>query len=79
MLLLELSTDTLIADKAYDADERVLQRLERQGKTGVIPPKRNRTHPREYDKHLYLNFPLRKITKLLSRGSCSYFSTPRVI
>ncbi len=53
VLLLELSTDTLIADKAYDADERVLQRLERQGKTGVIPPKRNRTSPREYDKHLY--------------------------
>ena len=53
VLLLELSTDTLIADKAYDADERVLKRLERQGKTGVIPPKRNRISPREYDKHLY--------------------------
>ncbi|NEO92486.1 MAG: transposase, partial [Moorea sp. SIO3G5] len=53
VLLHNLSTDTLIADIAYDADERVLQRLERQGKTAVIPPKRNPTHPREYDKHLY--------------------------
>jgi len=52
-LLTDLVADTVLADKAYDADERVIERLEAQGKTAVIPPKRNRTSPREYDKHLY--------------------------
>jgi transposase len=46
-------TDTLLADKGYDADERVIERLEQQGKTVVIPPKRNRIVSREYDKDLY--------------------------
>jgi transposase len=32
---------------------RVLDQLQRQGKTPVIPPKRNRTTPRAYDKDLY--------------------------
>ena len=53
MLLNELAADTLLADRAYDADKRVLERLEQQGKTAVIPPKRNRTTVREYDKELY--------------------------
>lgn len=53
MLLEELTADTLIADKGYDVDERVIERLEQQGKTAVIPPKRNRTLQREYDKDLY--------------------------
>ena len=53
VLLPELVSDTLLADKGYDADERVIQRLEQLGKTAVIPPKRNRTHSREYDKDLY--------------------------
>ena len=49
----ELAADTLLADKGYDADQRVLERLQQQGKTAVIPPKYNRTVQREYDKHLY--------------------------
>lgn len=53
VLLENLETDTLIADKGYDADQRVIERLEEQGKTAVIPPKRNRTIQREYDKELY--------------------------
>jgi transposase len=53
VLLNELATDTLLADKGYDADERVIERLQQQGKTAVIPPKRNRTNPREYDRDLY--------------------------
>ena len=52
-LLNELAADTLLADKGYDADERVIERLEHQSKTAVIPPKRNRTAPRDYDKDLY--------------------------
>jgi len=35
------------------ADERVIERLQQQGKMAVIPPKRNRTTPRDYDKNLY--------------------------
>ena len=53
VLLKDLAADTLVADKAYDADERVIERLKQQGKVAVIPPKRNRTIAREYDKHLY--------------------------
>ncbi len=33
-----MQADTLIADKAFDADERVIQPLEAAGKTAVIPP-----------------------------------------
>jgi transposase len=43
----------VIADKGYDADERVLQPLAQAGKTAVIPPKANRKVPRDYDKDLY--------------------------
>ena len=52
-LLPNIVADTLLADKAYDADERVIERLQAQGKTAVIPPKRNRTIPRNYDRDLY--------------------------
>jgi transposase len=48
-----MKADILLADKGYDADERVLQKLEKQGKIAVIPPKRNRKEQREYDKYLY--------------------------
>jgi len=53
VLLPGLVADTVLADKAYDADKRVIEPLQAQGKTAVIPPKRNRTTPREYDKELY--------------------------
>ena len=53
VLLEELEAEALLGDKGYDADERVIERLEKQGKTAVIPPRRNRTKPREYDKALY--------------------------
>ena len=43
----------LIADKALDADERVIEPLEQAGRTAVIPPKANRKNPRAYDKELY--------------------------
>lgn len=53
VLLNDLEADRLLADKAYDADERVIERLEQNGITPVIPSKRNRRYPREYDKELY--------------------------
>ena len=52
-LLPDLAAHMLIADKAFDAEERVLKPLERAGKTAVIPPKGNRKEPRPYDKDLY--------------------------
>ena len=48
-----MTADTLLADKAYDADERALQKLEEAGKTAVIPPKANRVTPRKHDKDTY--------------------------
>jgi transposase len=43
----------VIADKGYDAEARVLAPLREAGKEAVIPPKRNRTEQREYDRDLY--------------------------
>jgi transposase len=48
-----LSAGALLADKAYDADERVLKALEEKGIEAVIPPKSNRKQQRDYDKDLY--------------------------
>ena len=52
-LLPHVAADTVLADKGYDADERVIALLQAQGKTAVIPPRRNRQHLREYDRELY--------------------------
>jgi transposase len=45
--------DALLADKASDAQERVLSRLENAGVQVVIPPKSHRKVQRVYDKDLY--------------------------
>jgi len=52
-LIPQLVAPTVIADKGYDADVRVLAPLRAAGKTAVIPPRRNRTTRREYDRELY--------------------------
>jgi len=52
-LLPSMSADTLIADKAFDADERVIEPLTRIDKAFVIPPKANRLTIRGYDRELY--------------------------
>jgi transposase len=49
-LLPQIGAEQIIADKAYDADQRVILPLEKAGKTTVIPKRRQ---PREFDKHLY--------------------------
>jgi transposase len=53
LLLPKLTAQTILADKGYDADKRVIEPLIAQGKTVVIPSKCNRIAPREYDKDLY--------------------------
>jgi len=51
-LLLKIEAEAVIADKGYDADE-LIDRIEASGAAVVIPPKRNRTVRREYDRNLY--------------------------
>ena len=52
-LLPTVKADILIADKAYDADQRVIAPLAEAGKTVVIPSKSNRKVARDHDRHLY--------------------------
>lgn len=52
-LLPTMQSDTLIADKAFDAEKRVIEPLETAGKTVVIPSKASRRQPRDHDRHLY--------------------------
>ena len=52
-LLPDMQADVLIADKAFDAEERVIKPLAAAGKTAVIPPKSNRKAPRPIDRDLY--------------------------
>ncbi len=52
-LLAAIAAPVVIADKGYDAEARVLAPLREAGKVAVIPPKRNRTEQRGYDRDLY--------------------------
>ncbi len=51
-LMPQIAAPTVIADKSYDAEDRVLAPLRAAGKTAVIPPRRNRTERRAYDRDL---------------------------
>jgi transposase len=51
-LLPALEANFVLADKAYDADERVIEPLRAAGKQAVIPSKKNRKEPRPYDREL---------------------------
>ena len=52
-LLPDMQGAALLADKAFDADERVLTPLAAAGKEVVIPPQGNRKLRRSYDRHTY--------------------------
>jgi len=52
-LLPEMKASTLLADKAFDADARVIEPLQAAGKSFVIPPMPGRKFQRWYDKELY--------------------------
>lgn len=43
-----MEAEALLADKAYDADKRVIEPLAAAGKVAVIPPKKNRKSPRTW-------------------------------
>lgn len=53
VLLPQIEADMVLADKGFDADERVLIPLQRAGKIAVIPSKANRKVQRNYDRELY--------------------------
>ena len=52
-LLPQMQADILLADRAFDADKRVIEPLLAAGKTPVIPPMPGRKNPRHYDRDLY--------------------------
>ena len=53
VLLPQMKANTVLADKAFDADERVIEPLLAAGKTPVIPPRSGRKTRRDFDKEMY--------------------------
>lgn len=53
VLLPPLRARTVLADKGYDADQRMLIALEKAGKVAVVPPRSHRRVQRSYDRDLY--------------------------
>lgn len=51
-LIADLVAQYLLADRGYDSDALIAQ-AEKQGMEAVIPPRRNRKEPRDYDRALY--------------------------
>lgn len=51
-LLGDFEPDAVLGDKGYDSDE-FAAKIESRGAEVVIPPRKNRTQPREYDRVLY--------------------------
>ena len=49
----QMTADRLIADKAFDADQRVRQALAVAGKSAVIPPRDHRRTAPDFDPELY--------------------------
>ena len=52
-LLPQVKAGIVLADKAYDADQRVIEPLKAAGKTSVIPPRSSRKTRRDFDKDMY--------------------------
>ena len=53
VLLKDTPAQTVIADKAYDAQARLIEPLLDNGKAVVIPSRVTNKQPREYDRDLY--------------------------
>ena len=47
-----ISTNAVIADKAFDADA-LIATIQHSGAAAVIPPKSNRRDPHDFDRHQY--------------------------
>jgi transposase len=53
VLLPDIKAEAVLGDKGYDAQERVIDRLEQAGKQAVIPSRKNALQARDYDRELY--------------------------
>jgi transposase len=53
VLITRVEAAAFLAERAYDADDRVINRLQEKPCQPVIPPKSNRKLQRPYDKFLY--------------------------
>ncbi|MCH9689645.1 MAG: transposase, partial [Gammaproteobacteria bacterium] len=53
VLIEQIEAEALLADKAYDADDRVLSKLKAKNCVAVIPCKSNRQQQRRYDRVWY--------------------------
>ena len=51
-LIKGFDTSMVVGDKGYDADALVAL-IHAAGAVAVIPPRRNRTEQRDYDRHVY--------------------------
>jgi transposase len=51
-LIVGVQTNAVLADKGYDSDAN-REAIRTQGSEPCIPPRKNRTEPIEYDRHLY--------------------------
>jgi transposase len=51
-LIQDFKTNKVIADKGYDSDP-FIEQIKAQGATAVIPPRKNRKEPRDYDREEY--------------------------
>ena len=69
-LLPQIAAGVLIADTAFDADDRVIRRRAAAGQSAVIPPRRNRLTPRAFDQKLY------KARLIIKRATSSKISVP---
>jgi transposase len=47
-----ITAENLLADRGYDTND-IIEKATQQGMNVVIPPKKNRTEQRDYDKDLY--------------------------
>ena len=52
-LLPGVEADAFLADRAYDAQARVVDKLKQKNCAVIIPSKSNRINKREYDRYLY--------------------------
>ena len=51
-LIENFAVSYVLADKGYDSHQ-LIEAIEQTGATAVIPPRKNRKHPRDYDRELY--------------------------
>ena len=70
-MLPQIEAGAVLADKAYDAQERVITPLMERGIEVVIPSKKNRLSPRPYDRFKYnARHLIENFFALTQAGSC---------